>query len=104
VTEPGLTMRRPVIEELVRLAAVEVPGVHRVGRAGPLWRRWIAGPPVRVTIRDGSVSVALVIVARPSLPLPSLTRAVRSAVAGALERLPTVELTSLTVVVDGVGT
>ena len=36
---PELTVGRGVIAELVRLAAFEVPGVVRVGRGGPAWRR-----------------------------------------------------------------
>ncbi len=98
-----MTVRRRVIEELVRLAAVDVPGVDRVGRGGPAWRRWVAGPAVQVHLRDGCVAVQVAIVARPAQPLPALVHAVRLAIAQAVERLPSLELTSLSVVVDGVG-
>ncbi len=46
MSEPELTVGRGVIADLVRLAAFEVPGVARVGHAGPVWRQWLAGPPV----------------------------------------------------------
>ena len=45
---PELTVGRGVISELVRLAAIGVPGVSRVGRGGPVWRSWLLGPAVRV--------------------------------------------------------
>ena len=62
---PELTVGTGVIAELVRLAAFEVPGVARVGRGGPAWRGWLAGPAVRVRVRDDRVLVRLRIVARP---------------------------------------
>ena len=37
MTGPELTVGRGVIAELVRLAALEVPGVVRVGAGGPAW-------------------------------------------------------------------
>jgi uncharacterized alkaline shock family protein YloU len=103
VSPSGLEVGLPVLEELVRLAAVEVPGVARVGRAGPPWSRWLSPPAVRVTLRGSEVSVDLAIVARPAQPLRPLIEAVRGAAATAIERLQTLELSSLNVVVDGVG-
>jgi uncharacterized alkaline shock family protein YloU len=104
VIGPGLAVGVAVIDELVRLAAVEVPGVVRVGRGGPAWRRWTAGPPVHVAQSGRQVSVELVIVARPAQPLGPLVGDVRAAVMAAIERLLTLELSSLSVVIDGVGT
>ena len=75
VSGPELTVGQGVIAELVRLAAFEVPGVARVGHGGPLWRRWLAGPPVRVRVRDDRVVVRLRIVARPGQALGPLDRA-----------------------------
>jgi uncharacterized alkaline shock family protein YloU len=103
VTGPNLAVGLPVIEELVRLAAVEVPGVARVGRGGPAWRAWTRRPPVHVTRHGREVDIELVIVARPAQPLGPLTVAVRTAVTAAIERLLSLELASLSVVVDGVG-
>ena len=37
----ALTVGTGVIKETVRLAALEVPGVLRVGRGGPRWRGWL---------------------------------------------------------------
>ena len=62
---PEVTVGRGVIAELVRLAAFEVPGVARVGRGGPAWRRLVGGPAVAVRIRDERVLVRLWVVARP---------------------------------------
>jgi len=92
-----------VIEEMVRLAAIGVPGVCRVGHGGPFWRRWLAGRAVDVEMVDRAVSVRLAIVARPGQPLGPLARTVRDAVASAVERLLALELDSVTVVIDGVG-
>ena len=100
---PRLAVGPAVIEEMVRLAAMGVPGVCRIGRGGPIWRRWLGGRAVRVRIVDGAVQVRLAIVARPTQPLGPLTRAVRDAVGAALERLLALELGSVSVVVDGVG-
>jgi uncharacterized alkaline shock family protein YloU len=92
-----------VIRETVRLAALEVPGVQRVGRGGPAWRVLVAGPSVRIRIRDGRVSVSVWVVAKPRQRLVPLTNAVREAVASAVVRLLGMDLGGVTVVVDGVG-
>jgi len=92
-----------VIRETVKLAALEVPGVLRVGRGGPAWRDVVGGQPVRVRIRDGQVFVTVRLVARPRQRLVPLTAQVREAVGGAVERLLGLELGAVTVVVDGVG-
>lgn len=98
-----LTVGQDVIRETVRLAALEVPGVLRVGRGGPRWRGWIGGAPVRIRLRDGRVHVTVWIVARPRQQLVPLTAQVRIATAAAVERLLGMELGGVTVVVDGVG-
>ena len=100
---PELTVGPSVIEELVRLAALEVPGVARVGRGGAAWRRFLGGPPVAVRIRDDRVLVRLWIVARPAHPLVAVTGEVRSTVAATVERLLGLELGAVTILVDGVG-
>ena len=98
-----LTVGRGVIAELVRLAALEVPGVARVGRGGPLWRRLLGGPAVSVQLHDDGVLVRLWIVARPGQPLTPLADHVRSAVAATVERLLGLDLSAVTIMVDGVG-
>ena len=100
---PELTVGRGVIAELVRLAAFEVPGVARVGRGGPAWRRLVGGPAVSVRIRDERVVVRLWIVARPGQSLAPLSGQVRTTVAATVERLLGLELGAVTVLVDGVG-
>jgi uncharacterized alkaline shock family protein YloU len=100
---PELTVGRGVIAELVRLAALEVPGVARVGRGGPAWQAFLAGPPVRVRIRHERVLVRLHIVARPGQALDPLAGQVRTAVGATVERLLGLDLDGVTVIVDGVG-
>ena len=100
---PELTVGRGVIAELVRLAAFEVPGVARVGRGGPAWRRLVGGPAVSVRIRDERVVVRLWVVARPGQSLATLSGQVRTTVAATVERLLGLELGAVTVLVDGVG-
>jgi uncharacterized alkaline shock family protein YloU len=103
VTGPQLTVGRGVIAELVRLAALEVPGVARVGRGGPAWRRLVGGPAVRVRIRDDRVLLRVLVVARPGQPLAPLAAQVRTTVAATIERLLGLELGAVTVLVDGIG-
>ncbi len=43
MSESGLAVSRSVIRDLVGLAALEVPGVLRVGWAGPPWRHLFSG-------------------------------------------------------------
>ena len=100
---PELTVGRGVIAELVRLAAFEVPGVARVGRGGPVWRRLVGGPAVSVRIRDDRVLVRLWVVARPGHALAPLTAQIRGTVAATVERVLGLELGAVTVLVDGVG-
>jgi uncharacterized alkaline shock family protein YloU len=103
VSGPELTVGKSVIAELVRLAAFEVPGVARVGRGGPAWRRWLGGRSVSVRIRDQRVMVRVWIVARPGQSLGALTGQVGATVAATVERLLGLELGAVTVLVDGVG-
>lgn len=100
---PVLSVGSGVIRETVRLAALEVPGVLKMGRGGPRWRAALGGSPVRVRVRDGRVDVTVWVVARPRQRLVPLTAQVRAAVGGAVERLLGMELGSVTVLVDGVG-
>ena len=100
---PELTVGRGVIAELVRLAAFEVPGVGRVGRGGPAWRRFVGGPAVLVRIRDERVLVRLWVVARPGHALAPLTTQIRATVTATVERVLGLELGAVTVLVDGVG-
>ena len=103
MSEPRLAVGRGVIEEMVRLAAFEVPGVARVGRGGPRWRSWRPPRPVEADVHDGKVRVRVSIVARPGQPLEPLAAEVCSAVAAAVERLLGMELAEVSVLVDGVG-
>ena len=100
---PTIDVGRPVVEEMVRLAALEVPGILRVGRGGAALAAWFAGPPIKVRVRDGRVDVRLWVIARPAIPLPPLAKQVSVAVGAAIERLLGLQLGSLTVVIDGVG-
>jgi uncharacterized alkaline shock family protein YloU len=99
----SLTVGPGVIRETVRLAALEVPGVVRVGRGGPRWRNAIGGSPVRVRVRDGHVHVTIWLVARPRQRLVPLTAQVREAVEAAVVRLLGMEIGGVTVLVDGIG-
>lgn len=103
MSRAALAVSRPVIRDVVRLGALEIPGVLKVGWAGRRWRRLLAGRPVVVRVRDGVVEARVVIVARPGQPLASLAEEVRAAVAAAIERLLGLEVGSVTVRVDGVG-
>jgi uncharacterized alkaline shock family protein YloU len=102
VTGPILTVGQEVITEMVRLAAMEVPGVARVGRGGPRWLA-LGGRSVRARLHRNKVEVRVWIVARPGQPLVAITAQVRSAVAATVERLLGLELGGVTVLVDGVG-
>ncbi|MGD0019508.1 MAG: Asp23/Gls24 family envelope stress response protein [Candidatus Limnocylindrales bacterium] len=100
---PGdpLTVSHSVIVEMVRVAALEVPGVLKVSRGGPLAR--LSGSPVRARMGEGRVSVRVWIMARPGHPLGPLAAQVRQAVGATIVRLLGLELGEVTVVVDGVG-
>jgi uncharacterized alkaline shock family protein YloU len=100
---PRLTVGRKVVAEMVALAALEVPGVLRVGRAGPQWRTLFAGSPVRTRMRGGRVDIRVWVLARPGHALGPLAAEVRSTVAATVERLLGLQLDAVTVVVDGVG-
>jgi len=99
----ALSVGPGVIRETVRLAALEIPGVIKVGRGGPRWRDAVGGSPIRIRVRDGRVHVTIWLVARPRQPLVPLTAQVRAAVGGAVVRLLGLELGGVTVLVDGVG-
>ena len=96
-----LTVSHGVIVEMVRVAALEVPGVLRVRRGGPL--AWLGGSPVRTRVSDSRVSVRVWVIARPGHALGPLVAQVHQAVGATIERLLGLELGEVTVVVDGVG-
>ena len=100
---PELSVGKGVVTEMVRLAAFEVPGVARVGRRGPAWRSFLAGPAITTQMSDRGVRIRVWLVARPGHALLPLTRHVRTAVAATVERMLGLRLESVTVTVDGVG-
>jgi uncharacterized alkaline shock family protein YloU len=103
MTAPDLRVGHGVIVDVARLAALEVPEVIRVGRGGPAWRRFLAGPPIRVHVRDRVVDVRVWFIARPGADLVATTDRVRATVGAAMERLLGLSLGTMTVFVDGVG-
>lgn len=103
MTAPLLSVGHPVLDQLIRLAAMEVAGVVRVGRAGSAIRAFLTGPAVASRVTDGRVRVRLSVVARPGQALVPLAEQVRLAVAAAIERLVDLEVDEVVVVVDGVG-
>jgi uncharacterized alkaline shock family protein YloU len=98
-----LSVGRGVIVEVARLAAQEIPEVLQVARRGPPWRAALAGPPITVRVRKEGVELELRIIARPGADLVHAGRQVREAVGRAVERLLGLQVRSVTVLVDGVG-
>jgi uncharacterized alkaline shock family protein YloU len=103
VSGPELTVGPGVIDEMIRLAALAIPGVARVSRGGPAWRAMLAGSPIVTQLSGDGVRVRVWIVARPGQALEPLGQQVRAAVGAAVERLLDLRLESVTVTVDGVG-
>lgn len=100
---PDLKVGRSVIVDVARLAALEIPEVLRVGRGGPAWRRFLAGPAISVRVRDRVVDVRVWFIARPNADLVATADRVRTTVGAAMERLLGLDLGTVTVFVDGVG-
>lgn len=98
-----LSVGRGVIIEVARLAALEIPEVLRVARRGPPWRAALAGPPIMVRVRKEGVELELRIIARPGADLATAGRRVRDVVGLAVERLLGLQVRSVTVLIDGVG-
>ena len=100
---PVLTVGPAVIRETVRRAALDVPGVVRVGRSGNPLRQRLAGSALKLRLDGTTVNVRVAIVVRPGQSVRSVAGHVRAAIVAALERqlglLPGV----VTVSVDGVG-
>jgi uncharacterized alkaline shock family protein YloU len=97
-----LTVRRRVIGAMARAAAVGQRGVLRVGRGGPSFWAWLAGPAVTARLRDGRVHVRLFIVARRGEPLDGIAARVRRSVADTVERQLGLDLGEVTILVDGI--
>lgn len=92
-----------VIRATVRLAAVEVPGVVRVGRSGGRLRRWLVGPALTTRLAGSVASVDIAIVVQPGGSLPLVAGRVRAAINAALERQLGLVAGPVSVTVDGVG-
>jgi uncharacterized alkaline shock family protein YloU len=103
MTGPELTVSHGVIDEMVRLATIAVPGVSRVARGGPAWRTALAGPAIVSRIVDDGLRIRVWVVARPGQALPALATEVRNGICATVERLLDLHLDSVTVTVDGVG-
>jgi len=103
VSGPALSVGRGVIVAMARLAALEVPGVLRVARGGSRWRAFFRGAPVAVRTHDDQVDIRVWVVARPGANLAEVGRDARIAIAGAIERLLGLQLGSVTVIIDGIG-
>jgi uncharacterized alkaline shock family protein YloU len=92
-----------VVRETVRLAALDVPGVLRVGRSGSLVRQRLAGSALVIRLAGPRVNVRVTIVVRPGQSLGSVAGHVRAAIVAALERQLGLVPGAVTVSVDGVG-
>jgi uncharacterized alkaline shock family protein YloU len=97
-----LTVRRRVVRAIARAAAEEQVGVVRVGRSGPAFWTWLAGPAVTARLREGRVYVRLFIVVRAGDALGPLAARVRRNIADTVERQLGLELGEVTVLVDGI--
>jgi len=102
-TPVELSVGRGVIVDVVRQAALEIPDVLVVWRRGPRWRAALAGPAIRVHVRPEGVEIELRVIARPGADLVAAGRHVRDAVGLAVQRLLGLEVRSVTVLIDGVG-
>ena len=72
---PPADRRRGRGRAVIRFAAMEVPGVVRVDRGGPVLAPALRPPSIRVRVEDRRVTVRLAVVARPGHPLaPSAGR------------------------------
>ena len=98
-----LSVGRGVIVDVVRQAALEIPEVLAVSRRGPRWRAALAGPAITVRVPPEGLEIELRIIARPGADLVVAGRQVRDAVGLAVQRLLGLEVRSVTVLVDGVG-
>jgi len=103
VSAPLLSVGPAVVRETVRLAALEVPGVLRVGRSGAALRQWLAGSAVLIRLTGTTVNVRVAIVVRPGQSLRSVAGHVRTAIVVALERQLGLVPGEVTVSIDGVG-
>ena len=92
-----------MVRETVRLAALEVPGVLRVGRSGSLVRQRLAGSALVIRLAGPQVNVRITIVVRPGQSLGSVAGHVRAAIVAALDRQLGLVPGAVTVSVDGVG-
>ena len=104
VSGPELTVNRGVVDEIVRLAALEIPGVARVVAR----RSRLADAPRRTAGRHPLLRSAASASGSGSSPgrarrWSTLVDQVRGAVGAAVERLLGLRLESVTVTVDGVG-
>ncbi len=102
MTAEELRVSGSVVRELIRLAASDVPGVVRIGRGGPRWRRRLGGDPVHAVVRKGEVDVTVWLIARGGASIPRIAETVRAATADTIERLLALRTSRVTVVVDGV--
>jgi uncharacterized alkaline shock family protein YloU len=103
MSRPELIVGPAVIRETIRLAALEVPGVLRVGRSGGWLRQRFAGSVVTTRLSGAAISVRIAIIARPGQALGPLAGHVRAAIVTALERQLGLVPGQVTVSVDGVG-
>ncbi len=102
MTAPTLTVGLPVVVEMARLAAVESPGVLRIGRGGPAWRGW-GRRSILARRVDDAIEVKVWLVARPGQALVPLAREVRGSIAATVERSLGLRVARVDLVVDGVG-
>jgi uncharacterized alkaline shock family protein YloU len=103
VSGPLLSIGPAVVRETVRLAALEVPGVVRVGRSGGALRQRLAGSAILIRLSGTTVNVRVAIVVRPGQSLRLVAAHVRAAIVAAIERQLGLVPGEVTVSVDGVG-
>jgi uncharacterized alkaline shock family protein YloU len=101
---PELIVGPSVVLETIRLAALGVPGVVRVGRSGGRLRGWLDGPAIAADLSPTEATqVRISIVARPATSLRGIAGGVHSAIRMALEGQLGLTVGTVLVTIDGIG-
>lgn len=98
---PGrITVAPEVLRDIVRQAAIQIPGVARLAevRVGP----WALSSGLRLTVVNDQVRIDLALVVRPEVPFREIAQQVQEAVARAIHDLTGLKVAAVNVLIADV--
>jgi len=94
-----ITIGQQVLDTIVQLTALNVPGVSRLGTRSALRR---SGDGVRVEVTDGNVAVDVYVIVQPETNMREVAKTIQSEIARAMQEIVGMDVATVNVHIQDV--